>query len=59
MDYRILLRFFLRRFDWLQGDRGGVSFEVKASQKPFKKRGGGNKGPGRSQSGFRGALKES
>ena len=41
MDYRILLRFFLRRFDWLQGDRGGVSFGVKASQKPFEKKGGG------------------
>ena len=31
----------MRRFDWLQGDRGGVSFEVKASQKTFEKRGGG------------------
>ena len=59
MDYRILLRFFLRRFDWLQGDRGGVSFEVKASQKPFEKRGGGNWGSERSQSGSRGTLKES
>ena len=41
MDYRILLRFFLRKFAWSQGYRGGVIFGVKASQKPFGKRGGG------------------
>ena len=40
MDYHILLRFFLRSFGWYQGDRGDLSFEVKASQKPFEKRGG-------------------
>ena len=40
----------MSRFDWLQGDRGEVSFGVKASQKPFEKR---------AQSGFRGAMKES
>ena len=44
---------------WLQGDRGGLNFEAKTSQKPFKKRGGGNKGSGRSPSGFRGAVNES
>ena len=26
---------------WLQGDRGGLNFEAKTSQKPFEKRGGG------------------
>ena len=41
MDYHILLRFFLRSFGWYQGDRGDLSFEVKASQKPFEKRGWG------------------
>ena len=41
MDYHILLRFFLRSFGWYQGDRGDLSFEVKASQKPFDKREGG------------------
>ena len=45
MDYHILLRFFSRSFDWYQGDRGGLSFEVKASQKPFEKRGGVIRGP--------------
>ena len=25
---------------WLQGDRGGLSFEAKTSQKLFEKRGG-------------------
>ena len=44
---------------WLQGDRGGLNFEAKTSQKPFEKRGGGNKGSGRSPSGFRGAVNKS
>ena len=44
---------------WLQGDRGGLNFEAKTSQKLFEKRGGGNQGSGRSTSGFRGAVKES
>ena len=30
----------MRSFGWYQGDRGDLSFEVKASQKPFEKRGG-------------------
>ena len=45
--------------DCLQGDRGSLSFEVKASQKPSDKRGGGNKGSGRSLSGFRDAMEDS
>ena len=48
MDYHILLRFFSRSFGWYQGDGGDLSFEVKAPQKPFEKRGGvirGLKGP--------------
>ena len=49
----------MRSYGWLQGDRGGLIFEAKTSQKPFEKRGGGNKGSGRSPSGYRGALKES
>ena len=49
----------MRSFDWYQRDRGGLSFEGKASQKPFEKRGGGNWGSGRYQRGFRGAMKES
>ena len=49
----------MRSCDWLQGDRGGLNFEAKTSQKPFEKRGGGNKGSGRSPSGFRGAVNES
>ena len=31
----------MRRSDWLHGDREGVSFGVKASVKPFEKKGGG------------------
>ena len=30
----------MRSCDWLQGDRGGLNFEAKTSQKPFEKRGG-------------------
>ena len=49
----------MRSCDWLQGDRGGLNFEAKTSEKLFEKRGGGNLGSGRSPSGFRGAVKES
>ena len=49
----------MRSCDWLQGDRGGLNFEAKTSQKPFEKRGGGKQGSGRSPGGFRGAVKES
>ena len=30
----------MRCCDWLQGDRGGLNFEAKTSQKLFEKRGG-------------------
>ena len=31
----------MRSYDWYQGGVGGLSFEVKTSQKTFEKRGGG------------------
>ena len=35
----------MRMCGWNQGDREGLNFEAKTSQKPFEKRGGGvNKG---------------
>ena len=30
----------MRSCDWLQGDRGGLNFEAKTSQKPFEGGGG-------------------
>ena len=30
----------MRTGGWFQGDRGGLTFEAKTSQKPFEKRGG-------------------
>ena len=49
----------MRMCGWHQGDRGGLNFEAKTSQKPFEKKGRGNYGSGRSLRGFRGAVKES
>ena len=34
----------MRMCGWHQGDRGGLNFEAKTSQKPFEKRGGVIKG---------------
>ena len=34
----------MRMRGWHQGDRGGLNFEAKTSQKPFEKRGGVIKG---------------
>ena len=31
----------MRSGGWLQGDRGGLNFEAKTSEKLFEKRGGG------------------
>ena len=31
----------MRSGGWLQGDRGGLNFEAKTSQKPFEKKVGG------------------